>query len=430
MTSLPRSISCFLPTKIMHQSNPRVRPFVIDSMFSLFRLLSENNKKSKKSDDSEESDQEETHGERVNYRIQYILAKSSMPQKNWRKITDDVHTRELTNFSVWQQPDEEYFDESDKPVEKFLIKWLHASYLHVSWETEKDLVDMVGTAVKNQIKKFRIREMEGTELFEDLSKGEFFPQPFLRIERILDVDDPDVSMLEVDWKEAEVPPLPTPKEARSTTALIKLAMCGSGSGSNNTVVATAGDEKVNVGKKRALKEGDDVFNEENEEGEENAEEEEKRKKISSSRKKRKISKKAKMNYLHGENNVWLTVKWDGLAYSDVTFESLSDIVARGVDYEQQLRMFYRREQKQEEQMLNTRKDRKSKRTLTLDQTIIGSNASPPKFPGDLSLRDYQWEGVRWMLFNISQNRNCILADEMGLGKVCFCFCLYLSLFSF
>ena len=34
----------------------------------------------------------------------------------------------------------------------------------------------------------------------------------------------------------------------------------------------------------------------------------------------------------------------------------------------------------------------------------------------LQLRDYQWEGVRWMLFNWSQKRNSILADEMGLGK--------------
>jgi len=37
-------------------------------------------------------------------------------------------------------------------------------------------------------------------------------------------------------------------------------------------------------------------------------------------------------------------------------------------------------------------------------------------PSKGELRDYQWEGVRWMLFNWSQNRNSILADEMGLGK--------------
>ncbi|RYG51438.1 hypothetical protein EON66_10760, partial [archaeon] len=33
-----------------------------------------------------------------------------------------------------------------------------------------------------------------------------------------------------------------------------------------------------------------------------------------------------------------------------------------------------------------------------------------------TLRDYQLEGVNWMVFNWHHHRNCILADEMGLGK--------------
>ena len=32
------------------------------------------------------------------------------------------------------------------------------------------------------------------------------------------------------------------------------------------------------------------------------------------------------------------------------------------------------------------------------------------------LREYQIEGVNWLLFSWYQRRNCILADEMGLGK--------------
>eukprot|EP00981_Chlorochromonas_danica_P016009 scaffold15198_cov338-Ochromonas_danica.AAC.1 len=52
--------------------------------------------------------------------------------------------------------------------------------------------------------------------------------------------------------------------------------------------------------------------------------------------------------------------------------------------------------------------------MKLDGNLLGS-ATPPPFKGG-QLRDYQWEGIRWMLFNLSQDRNCILADEMGLGK--------------
>ena len=32
------------------------------------------------------------------------------------------------------------------------------------------------------------------------------------------------------------------------------------------------------------------------------------------------------------------------------------------------------------------------------------------------LREYQHEGVNWLLWTWANGRNCILADEMGLGK--------------
>lgn len=32
------------------------------------------------------------------------------------------------------------------------------------------------------------------------------------------------------------------------------------------------------------------------------------------------------------------------------------------------------------------------------------------------LRDYQLEGVNWLMFSWHNHQNCILADEMGLGK--------------
>ena len=37
----------------------------------------------------------------------------------------------------------------------------------------------------------------------------------------------------------------------------------------------------------------------------------------------------------------------------------------------------------------------------------------------LGLRDYQLEGVNWLLWNWYNKRPSILADEMGLGKVSF-----------
>lgn len=33
------------------------------------------------------------------------------------------------------------------------------------------------------------------------------------------------------------------------------------------------------------------------------------------------------------------------------------------------------------------------------------------------LRDYQLEGLNWLIYSWARGNNCILADEMGLGKV-------------
>lgn len=33
------------------------------------------------------------------------------------------------------------------------------------------------------------------------------------------------------------------------------------------------------------------------------------------------------------------------------------------------------------------------------------------------LRDYQLEGLNWLIHSWKENNNCILADEMGLGEI-------------
>ena len=85
-------------------------------------------------------------------------------------------------------------------VEKFLIKWMHASFLHLSWEKEDDLISLVGTTARSAIRKYRdrIAGKGGVDLFEDLARGEVFPSCYLQVERILDVDDKFVSIQCVD----------------------------------------------------------------------------------------------------------------------------------------------------------------------------------------------------------------------------------------
>ena len=44
----------------------------------------------------------------------------------------------------------------------------------------------------------------------------------------------------------------------------------------------------------------------------------------------------------------------------------------------------------------------------------------PEFLRAGVLRDYQLEGLNWLIYSWLQNHNCILADEMGLGKTIQC----------
>ena len=99
-------------------------------------------------DEEEDEDEDEDEDGDIEYRIQYILDARSLPASEWRAICLILDTREVTRGSVLKQPDHEFHDTSPQLIEKFLIKWVHASFIHLSWETEKDLLDLCGVTAK------------------------------------------------------------------------------------------------------------------------------------------------------------------------------------------------------------------------------------------------------------------------------------------
>jgi chromodomain-helicase-DNA-binding protein 7 len=54
----------------------------------------------------------------------------------------------------------------------------------------------------------------------------------------------------------------------------------------------------------------------------------------------------------------------------------------------------------------------------------------PTFGNNRVLRDYQVEGLNWLVNNWRRNANCILADEMGLGKTAQTVCFLNHLYKF
>ena len=104
------------------------------------------------------------------------------------------------------------------------------------------------------------------------------------------------------------------------------------------------------------------------------------------------------------------VLWRGLAYSECTWEEeekdingLSEAIKNYHDHRKTIMA-----------------EKKNKRGKNKDKTTkkVKPYEGQPQYIKDinLSLHDYQLEGLNWLRFSWSQDTNVILADEMGLGK--------------
>jgi hypothetical protein len=112
-------------------------------------------------------------------------------------------------------------------------------------------------------------------------------------------------------------------------------------------------------------------------------------------------------YDEKEEGTYVFVKWIGLPYDESTWERIEDVA----EYQQKIDEFRQRN------VVDPCKVQTTKRPLI-------SPADWKKIPEDKfyknenTLRDYQLEGVNWLLWNYAVNhQNCILADEMGLGML-------------
>uniref|UniRef100_A0A8C2D8J7 Chromodomain helicase DNA binding protein 7 n=1 Tax=Cyprinus carpio TaxID=7962 RepID=A0A8C2D8J7_CYPCA len=103
---------------------------------------------------------------------------------------------------------------------------------------------------------------------------------------------------------------------------------------------------------------------------------------------------------NGEPLTLYLVKWCSLAYEDSTWELKADIDQGKIEE-------FERVMDREPQL---------KRVERPPASDWQKSESSREYKNDNALREYQLEGVNWLLFNWYNTRNCILADEMGLGK--------------
>ncbi|XP_026539735.1 chromodomain-helicase-DNA-binding protein 8 isoform X6 [Notechis scutatus] len=103
---------------------------------------------------------------------------------------------------------------------------------------------------------------------------------------------------------------------------------------------------------------------------------------------------------NGEPVIYYLVKWCSLPYEDSTWELKEDVD------EGKVQEFKRIQSRHPELKRVARPQAGSWKKLELSHEYKNGN----------QLREYQLEGVNWLLFNWYNRQNCILADEMGLGK--------------
>uniref|UniRef100_A0A671XZ82 Chromodomain helicase DNA binding protein 8 n=1 Tax=Sparus aurata TaxID=8175 RepID=A0A671XZ82_SPAAU len=103
---------------------------------------------------------------------------------------------------------------------------------------------------------------------------------------------------------------------------------------------------------------------------------------------------------NGEPVIYYLVKWCSLPYEDATWELKEDVDEGKVEE------FSKIQDRQPRLKRTTRPSANSWKKLEEFREYKNGN----------TLREYQLEGVNWLLFNWYNRQNCILADEMGLGK--------------
>ena len=117
---------------------------------------------------------------------------------------------------------------------------------------------------------------------------------------------------------------------------------------------------------------------------------------------------------HGKFIKEFRVKWKGLQYKDLSWESFDDFQDRAA-----IDLYYDHLWARGGGVMSRNRDISAqvnppdwRPSITAYRKLVESTV----YKNNNVLRSYQIEGINWMLWNWVNRRNSMLADEMGLGK--------------
>ena len=95
--------------------------------------------------------------------IERLLCQETLTKKEWRPILEKMRTKHVFHGSAMDVPDggEALPEDEDLPITRFLVKWKQFSFLHVSWETKRDLESIDQKACQRAIMSLQGRERKG-----------------------------------------------------------------------------------------------------------------------------------------------------------------------------------------------------------------------------------------------------------------------------
>jgi len=337
--------------------------------------------------EEEYEEEEEEEGEPM--KIQRILACRSEKLSKWKEICSTMQTSEIDSGSRWSQTEDQQDEEEKKEgndetpaspgderqegsrkesrqslddpyEERFLVKWKDFSFLHCSWETQNDLERLVEGA-KQYLNTF-FRKSHNGLLFDSDERcdGEYFDPGYTQIERIVMVELPDYG----DDDDVEFPVMTAENEDSHTPEDFGILMDKS-------------DPRY-----------DDRFGRQ------------------------------------------FVVKWCNLPYSDATYEYERDLILNEIEYKPAVKACLKRNEKPSKTAKKTLIQECEKEFKNLYKNTFGERSNVPEeereknveiykkvlqeevYPNGGQLRDYQAEGVAWMISNFMNGRSVILADEM------------------
>lgn len=265
--------------------------------------------------------------------------------------------------------------------ELFYIKWKGLSYLHSSWEKRED-IEAVDPNGKTKIKRFlqtpqhpRIfgearpkssdsdRDSDDDD-YSDYEVGDavdYFNPEFVDIHRVISCDTILTRHAEVKVA-VELLEVPSAKVSKSIQA--------KGSASSNSITND-------------------------------------------------IDRNADAEDVDPDDEVQYLVKWRGQSYGECTWEKWKDIKEH---YEEVFNFWQRERIGKATKKIPRRPNVEEYRALTTSPVygLIAEDTKEKylkeKEQTGLLLREYQLEGLNWLLWNWFHKRSCILADEMGLGR--------------